>query len=168
LKPADIKAAAAAEAGGGNSTAASSSNSTPFRSPIIIVPSAVTSCITTQNAVQFLIEGRYGDGSTQNDANTERERVRELVLARPTDPENPRKNVIFKVIDDASKLTSQEWERVVAVFVTGQKWQFARWKYSNPTELFQNCLGIHLTTDEKNVDPVIKSWNCKVLKVQCR
>ena len=57
---------------------------------------------------------------------------------------------------------------MVAVFVTGQTWQFKNWnnnQYSSPVTLFQNVLGVHLLLDDRGVDPIIQSWNCKVLKV---
>lgn len=39
---------------------------------------------------------------------------------------------------DSPKLSPKDWERVVAVFATGQAWQFKDWPpgYSNPVELF--------------------------------
>ena len=36
-------------------------------------------------------------------------------------------NVEFKVVDNGKKLSAEEWERVVVVFVQGQAWQFKRW-----------------------------------------
>ena len=73
----------------------------------------------------------------------------------------------FKIIDDtvAKTFSDKEWSRVVAVFASGQAWQFKGWKWSNPVELFQNVLGVHLTLDDRPVDANIRSWNCTVLKV---
>jgi parafibromin len=59
----------------------------------------------------------------------------------------------------------RDWERVVAVFATGQQWQFKDWLYPNPVDLFQRVVGVHLTMDDRAVDPAILSWNCRVLKV---
>jgi hypothetical protein len=36
-------------------------------------------------------------------------------------------NVEFKVVDNGKKLSAEEWERVVVVFVQGQAWQFKGW-----------------------------------------
>lgn len=49
--------------------------------------------------------------------------------------------------------------------VKGQDWQFSRWKVSDPVQLFQQVLAIHLTLEGKPVDVKVQSWNCKVLQV---
>jgi parafibromin len=59
----------------------------------------------------------------------------------------------------------KDWDRVVAVFVTGQDWQFNGWKWSKPVELFTKVLGIHVSMDDRVVDPKVLSWNCKILQV---
>jgi hypothetical protein len=38
------------------------------------------------------------------------------------------KSIDFKVVDSGHKLTPEEWDRVVVVFVQGQAWQFKGWK----------------------------------------
>jgi parafibromin len=72
---------------------------------------------------------------------------------------------VYKIIDDPRKLVSKDWDQVVACFVTGQLWQFKGWKYETPVHLFQNVLGVHLLLDGRVLDPVIKSWNCQILKI---
>ncbi len=62
-------------------------------------------------------------------------------------------------------MQEKDWDRVVAVFVAGKEWQFKDWKWSNPAELFQQVLGVHLTFQGKTVEPAVDSWNCKVIKV---
>jgi parafibromin len=71
----------------------------------------------------------------------------------------------YRVIDNPSKLTKDEWNSVVAVFATGQAWQFKDWLTPNPAELFQKTMGVHLMYDDSAVDAQIASWNCRVLKV---
>jgi hypothetical protein len=51
------------------------------------------------------------------------------------------------------------------MFMIGQSWQFKGWKYDSPITLFSQVLGVHLATDGKIVDPLVQSWNCKILKV---
>lgn len=43
--------------------------------------------------------------------------------------------------------------------------QFKDWKWSNPAELFQQVLGVHLTMDEQTVPVEVERWNCRVLKI---
>ena len=45
--------------------------------------------------------------------------------------------VPYRVIDNPAKLTNADWDRVVAVFVMGQAWQFKGWPWDgNPTQIF--------------------------------
>lgn len=54
---------------------------------------------------------------------------------------DPSKNVRYQVIDSVSQLKSEDWNRVVGVFVSGAAWQFAEWpttKWANPAAIFEN------------------------------
>lgn len=43
----------------------------------------------------------------------------------------------YRVIDNPLKLSQQDWNRVVAVFVIGPAWQFKGWPWEgNPVEIF--------------------------------
>lgn len=165
LKPADLKEAQLAaqkEVAKNNESGASSQSSSSFLIPIIIVPSPITSCITAQNVEELLIQGIFVP-SDERQYPTGGQRMRERIINRPRLPDGTGGGM-YKIIDDASKLTDKDWDRVVAVFVTGQLWQFRNWKYSNPAELFNHILGIHLTTEGNlTVDANVKSWNCRVL-----
>lgn len=165
LKPADLKEAQLAaqkEVAKNNESGASSQSSSSFLIPIIIVPSPITSCITAQNVEELLIQGIFVP-SDERQYPTGGQRMHERIINRPRLPDGTGGGM-YKIIDDASKLTDKDWDRVVAVFVTGQLWQFRNWKYSNPAELFNHILGIHLTTEGNlTVDANVKSWNCRVL-----
>ncbi len=72
----------------------------------------------------------------------------------------------YKVIDNPRTLTKDEWEnRVVAVIVSGQTWQFKGWVYDNPVQLFQLVVGVHLMLEGRIPDPNVQTWNCKTIKV---
>lgn len=61
-------------------------------------------------------------------------RENELLLQRRKDGNV---TVPYRVIDNPSKLTPQDWHRVVAVFVMGPQWQFKGWPWNgNPVEIF--------------------------------
>lgn len=54
------------------------------------------------------------------------------------------------------------WDRVVAVFTTGQEWQFKNYKHSDPNQLFKHVLGIYPRFSTDAANPVVtKSWGCK-------
>ncbi len=73
--------------------------------------------------------------------------------------------LLYKLIDDPTMLPPEEWDRVCAVFVTGQTWQFSRWKESDPVLLFQQVMATHLTLEGRPIDAKVQNWNCRVLKV---
>ncbi|VVT58058.1 uncharacterized protein SAPINGB_P006016 [Magnusiomyces paraingens] len=66
--------------------------------------------------------------------------------------------VKFLVVDNVERFRPEYWDRVVAVFVTGQSWQFKTYKWSNPNDLFQKVAGVYLTYVGERVPPVLGSW----------
>lgn len=47
--------------------------------------------------------------------------------------------VPYRVVDNPSRLSPAEWERVVAVFVSGPAWQFKGWPWDgSPVHIFAN------------------------------
>lgn len=155
-----------------STTNPSSNNSTNIRPsgltggrnyPIIIVPNAPTSNITLLNIEEFLGQGIYHTVEEKRKSGMKTSRT--VLITRKLSNE---KTIIYRVIDDPKHLNDAEWNLVVAVFATGQTWQFKNWKYSTPVSLFENVLGVHVGIDSANVDMNIQSWNCKVLKVRSR
>lgn len=174
LKPKD--AAATSSAGGStnqnrphqplSSTSTSSAQipdaSKQYATPIIIVPASLTGVVSIFNIVELLEKTTYVPIEEKKAQGAKRESV---VLVRRVMPSGEVRE--YKIIDNPSRLTAQEWEnRVIAVFASGQSWQFKDWKWSNPVDLFQNALGVHLSMEGRNVEPAVLSWNCKVLKVR--
>lgn len=159
--PADLRAAGA---GADPRAAAPSSSSFGKNYPIIILPGSLTTCITMINVKDFLLEGMYISVEEKRSAGAAKER--EMLLIRDLPGGGGR--LIYRVIDDPTKLASAEWDLVVAVFATGQLWQFKGWKFPTPVALFQNVLGVHVCVDSAAVDANILSWNCRVLKVCLR
>ena len=130
--------------------------------PIIVVPNSLTGCISSYNAGDFLSEeAKWISIADKKKSGGKREREIKIVHEFPNGS-----SVEFLVIDDPRTLRSeQDWERIVAVFSLGEPWQFKEWKYSDPVELFQNVCGVHLMLDNDKVSQNIKSWSCKVLKI---
>jgi len=149
-------------AGADPRAAAPSSSSFGKNYPIIILPGSLTTCITMINVKDFLLEGMYI--SVEEKRSTGAVKEREMLLIRDLPGGGGR--LIYRVIDDPTKLASAEWDLVVAVFATGQLWQFKGWKFPTPVALFQNVLGVHVCVDSAAVDANILSWNCRVLKVR--
>lgn len=56
--------------------------------------------------------------------------------------------VPYRVIDNPAKLTAQDWNRVVGVFVMGPAWQFKGWPWDgNPVEIFSKGNYYALSSD---------------------
>lgn len=131
----------------------------PGRSQIIIVPNSLSSLINIFNAKSFLREGIFkAVQSSQLDLN--KKPKMEMFTRRVNG-----QDIHYKIIDDTKILTNDDWQRVVAVFVTGQLWQIKAYKWSNPTELFHHIPGFHLMMEGSTINPDIASWNCKILKL---
>lgn len=97
--------------------------------PIIVVPSALSSVITLMNIKTLLIDGMYipMDTLTQGFAKRAKEifLIREIQNNTSNGGNNSNNNQhrpnqrLYKVIDDPSKLSSEEWDKVVTVFASG-------------------------------------------------
>lgn len=107
-------------------------NKRQSRTPIIIIPSAPNSLITMYNVKDILQDLKFVTTEDKKGKGTQREN--EVLLQRRKDGNL---TVPYRVVDQPGKLTPQEWERVVAVFVLGPAWQFKGFPYNgNPTEIF--------------------------------
>lgn len=115
-------------------------NKRPSRTPIIIIPAGSSSLITMYNAKDILQELKFVTTEEKREQGAQREN--EILIQRRKDGNI---TVPYRVIDNPSKLTPQDWNRVVAVFVMGPKWQFKGWPWNgNPVEIFSQSKNIIL------------------------
>ena len=163
----------------GADSAASTQKRKTSGKPIVIVPQSFTAMINSTNVEDFLVNSKYTSVEEKRAAGAPR--VTTQYLSRPLKATGgivaPSvgarggkviEHMDFKVVDNPAKaLKEEDWEDVVAVFATGQTWQFKDWKkgYDTPVDLFSRVLGIHLVLEGAPVDSNIEKWNCKVLKV---
>ena len=61
-------------------------------------------------------------------------------------------SVAYHVYDSTKGFTANEWSRIVAVFTTGQTWQFKDWEWKTPVDIFSKGGGIG---DENNTKLII-------------
>merc|ERR1711973_722757 len=74
--------------------------------------------------------------------------------------------VPYRVIDNPSKLTNAEWDRVVAVFVMGQAWQFKGWPHDGrPVDILSRIAGFHLKMEETTLEKNIANWAVSVVQL---
>jgi len=74
--------------------------------------------------------------------------------------------VSFDVYDSVTNFTESRWQRIVAVFVNGQDWQFREWKNgTEKRELFARVRGFYTHYANTQIPPLINSWNIKRLEL---
>lgn len=69
--------------------------------------------------------------------------------------------VDYEIIDDVTQLSLTDWNRVVAVFVSGSTWQFEGWpkqRWSNPAAIFESIAAFHLYYDDEILNQNIIGW----------
>ncbi|KAJ5666839.1 hypothetical protein N7462_011248 [Penicillium macrosclerotiorum] len=141
--------------------------------PIILLSPSASSLIRMSNIKSFLQDGLFvppdhPEYSTSTDANF-------MELRRPlrlkNDPSNPNSSSIgsstggrglkptkFILVDGTSNFKPEYWSRLVAVFTTGQTWQFKSYKWSSPPELFKHATGIYVGWRGEEVPGQVKGW----------
>lgn len=133
------------------------------RTPIIIVPASVQSIITLSNVKNLLEDHKYMSHEQAKKLNP---RVESEVLIRyKTDG----RTVSFKAINNVSKLSHDDWDRVVAVFVQGPAWQFKGWpimENNDCNSIFKKICAFHLKWSNKAPEGNIKKWNCTVIDLE--
>lgn len=140
-------------------SALASSQVTTKKQPIIIVSPATTALLSLSNIKEFLEEGRFVEPSMKRPENG-------VVIVN-----HPSENLVstaqsIMVVDNADLFTKPEyWDRVVAIFTTGQTWQFSKYKYSKPETLFQKYSGFYMAYQGDVVPKQIADWNVSVIKV---
>lgn len=134
------------------------------RVPIIIVPAAPTSLITMINATDILQDFKFI--SPQDKMKAGAKRQNELTINHLR---SDGRTVPYRVVDQPMRLQPDEWNRVVAVFVQGQAWQFKGWPYGgDPALIFSAVKGFHLKYSNMPLDTNVAKWNVTVVNLDQR
>lgn len=130
--------------------------------PIIIVSPATTALLSLANIKDFLENSRF----VEPNVNTMKRPENGVVtINHESDRLAPAAHSIM-VVDNVDMFTKPEyWDRVIAIFTTGQAWQFAKYKYSKPEVLFQKYPGFYVAYQNDVVPKQIKDWNVNVVRV---
>lgn len=72
----------------------------------------------------------------------------------------------FIIVDTPEQFKPEYWSRVVAVFTTGQVWQFKSYKWQTPIELFKHTLGVYVGWRGDNLPETVRGWGRGVLSTQ--
>ncbi|EGG20000.1 RNA polymerase II complex component [Cavenderia fasciculata] len=146
-----------------SSSSSSSSTNIKNRTPIIIVPSSMTSPISIYNVKDLLQSSKYISSLEK------KEEMSAQNISKPSMSSFDRlvgtQKVAYEVFDNTRLLKPEDWMRVAAVFVQGEAWQFKDWKWSNPVDLLSNVKGYYLKYDDHATPDVVKSWDVKILNI---
>jgi len=144
-----------------NNTSMNKSGKRPSRTPIIIIPASGTALISIFNARDILQDLKFVPTEQRKKEITRREN--ELLIQRRKDGGQTSP---YRVIENPLRLSPEEWDRVVAVFVQGPAWQFKGWHWGgNPTEIFAHVCGFHLKFEDTKLDPNVAKWSVDVLQL---
>jgi parafibromin len=145
-------------AGGVGASATIPLNQKPARrpDPIILLSPSASSLLRMSNAKAFLEGGRY----TPPDHNSSSTMLHISRLLKDIDPSRPMR---FILVEGPEQFKPEYWNRVVAVFTTGQAWQFKNYRWSNPSELFKHVLGIYLGWRGEQPPEAVRVFGHRVL-----
>ncbi|KAE8377616.1 RNA polymerase II accessory factor Cdc73p [Aspergillus bertholletiae] len=144
--------------------------SSKTQDPIILLSPSASSLIRMSNVRSFLQDGVFvpPDHPTLSMPSSNI-----LYISRPlrilSDPSSAtsravgsqtttRKPTRFILVDSTANFRPDYWNRLVAVFTTGQTWQFKSYKWSSPPELFKHAAGIHVGWRGEGVPREVRGW----------
>ncbi|KAK1759423.1 RNA pol II accessory factor, Cdc73 family-domain-containing protein [Echria macrotheca] len=127
--------------------------------PIILLSPSASALLRMSNAKSFLEGGRYSPPDHSSTASM----LHVSRLMKDIDPNRPMR---FILVEGPEQFKPEYWNRVVAVFTTGQAWQFKNYRWSNPTELFKHVLGVYLGWRGEQPPESIRAFGHRVLACQ--
>ncbi|XP_063723200.1 parafibromin-like [Symsagittifera roscoffensis] len=137
------------------------------KTPIIILPGGSSSLISIFNAKDILQDLRFVSSEQKRQEGTRRDA--EVLLHRSKAIGGQSVSVPYRVVDLPSKLTMEEWDRVVACFVQGPAWQFKGWPWlapdGSPTEIFLHMKAFYMQWDDLPIDKNVQKWDVHILKL---
>ncbi|RCK60301.1 Cell division control protein 73 [Candida viswanathii] len=132
----------------------------PKKQPIILVSPATTALLSLSNIKEFLEEGRFTEPNPSNRPDSG------LVMVNHPSDKLISSGQRIMVVDNIENFTKLEyWERVIAIFTTGQTWQFSRYIHPEPENLFQKYRGFYFGYQGETAPAQIKDWNVTEVRV---
>ena len=128
--------------------------------PIILLSPSASSLLRMPNIKSFLSDGIYTPPDTDSSSTPN---ILHLTRTLPSISSHAMR---FILVDSPDNFRPDYWSRVVAVFTTGQTWQFKNYKWQNPAELFAHALGVYVGWRGEVVPDTVKGWGRGVLTVQ--
>jgi len=125
--------------------------------PIILLSPSASSLLRLSNIKSFLTEGFYQPPESSNTG------ANILQIMRTMPNIDPGRETRFLLVETPDNFKPDYWGRVVAVFTTGQAWQFKGYKWQNPADLFAHALGVYVGWRGETTPETVKGWGRGVL-----
>ncbi|KPM44385.1 hypothetical protein AK830_g2218 [Neonectria ditissima] len=125
--------------------------------PIILLSPSASSLLRLSNARSFLEDGKFAPPEAGDSTATMLHVQRTI---RAVDPNRPLR---FILVEGSEQFKPEYWNRVVAVFTTGQTWQFKNYKWSDANELFKHTLGVYVGWRGDVAPDNVQGWGHRVL-----
>ncbi|KAL2834448.1 RNA pol II accessory factor, Cdc73 family-domain-containing protein [Aspergillus cavernicola] len=144
--------------------------SSKTQDPIILLSPSASSLIRMSNVRSFLGDGVFvppdhptlampSASSNILYINRPLSGLSESSSSRAVSSQNqPRKPTRFILVDSTANFKPDYWQRLVAVFTTGQTWQFKSYKWSSPPELFKHATGVYVGWRGEDIPREVRGW----------
>lgn len=145
--------------GANTTTLASRDSKKPSRrpDPIILLSPSASSLLRMSNIKSFLEAGTYIPPDS-NLAGASAASTNILHVSRQLPSIDQNRAFRFILVDNTDQFKPDYWNRVVAVFTTGQLWQFKSYRWPNAPELFRHSLGIYVGWRGEEIPGTVKGW----------
>jgi parafibromin len=127
--------------------------------PIILLSPSASALLRMSNIKRFLEEGVFVPADSALAPSTGADRLQVTRTMTSIDPSRP---FLFHVVESPDRFKPEDWARLVAVFTTGQAWQFKAYRWSSAAELFARVLGIYVGWNGESVPDTVKGWGRSV------
>ncbi|KAL9621284.1 MAG: hypothetical protein Q9160_004305 [Pyrenula sp. 1 TL-2023] len=139
------------------------SSSRQRQDPIILCSPSASSLLRLSNIKSFLDTGLFVPPDHPTLAShTSTNMVQITRQMRSLDSNNIQsssgRGTRFVIVDTPELFKPDYWSRVVAVFTTGQTWQFKSYKWREPVELFRHALGVYVGWEGEPVPKEVRGW----------
>ena len=143
--------------------------------PVIVVPKGMTAPLTLMNAHEFFANGRFVPLQVMRQNKQKTTPVTRFTRSfgsgsSSSSQISPQQLVEFEITDNPKRLLGvdlREWERIVAVIVLGQAWQFSDWfdAYKKPVQLFSRTFGFYVSLEGDTMPADVKEWAVQKAKL---
>ncbi|KAM0328225.1 hypothetical protein ACHAQA_005634 [Verticillium albo-atrum] len=129
--------------------------------PIILLSPSASSILRMSNIRSFLEEGRY----VAPDSGSASSSTGMLHVSRVLKDIDPSRPMRFILVEGPEQFKPEYWNRVVAVFTTGQTWQFKNYKWNQPQDLFRHVQGVYVGWRGETPPENVRNWGHRVMQL---